>query len=168
MELTIMQQTVKGGGEVLMVRHGKRPIIGFPLTMPDLAQAMVQEARSIDEKDVPDVVALLDKYKDMKNWHQRNDTSPAPTVAPISQPEPEAVSPVAAPPVYVDGLADLLRCAQQAEIEYAAAQGVYHEAAAALEYASQKADHAWGAFNDALRRELPDGSQIAVTRLNQQ
>lgn len=161
MELTITQQTIKGGSEVLMVRLGKKALLSFPLDMRDLAASMVDQGLRIDEQDGDDLVALVSKFSEMKRWYEGNDNNHTP-----DQPRQLEPAPVPQPP-RTNTLGELLDCARVAEIEFVVAQGVYQEAAAALEDAEQKARFAWTTFNDALRRELPDGSQVAVTRLDQ-
>jgi hypothetical protein len=166
MELAITQQLIKGGSEVLMVRLGKRPILSFPLNMPDLAAAMVKEAQQIDERDADDLIALVNKFSDMKTWHEQNDTS----AAPVEEVQPEPVTTIVIAPKHElggvqDALGELLECARRAELRLATAHEKSQQAYAVFQEAEREANAAWSAFNEALHKSLPPNPRIAGIRI---
>lgn len=162
MELTITQQMIKGGSEVLMVRLGKRPLLSFPLHMGGVANTMIDEALKIDENDAADLIALVKKFSELKERHDDADVKPAP--APRKQPEPKpapsAIVTKPPRPTDVDILAELLDCARQAEIQAHAAAEELERANITFTEAERRADLAWQAFNEALHAALPVGTRI--------
>ena len=160
MELTITEQRIKGGTEVLMVRLGKRPLLSFPLHMGGVANTMIDEALTIDEKDGADLIALVKKFSELKERHDDADVKPTPRKQPEPKPAPSVVVAPPKRPTEVDMLAELLNCARLAEIQMEAAVDDLERADNTFKEAERRADLAWQAFNEALHAALPVGTRI--------
>jgi len=182
MELSITQQVIKGGSEVLMVRLSKRPLLSFPLHMRKLADSMVNEALSIDEKDSADLIALVQKYGKLKaDFGGSEADAPPPARTTVTMPVngkplggvviyPASLSPepqsataeigVLKTTTWMERLAELLDCARQAEFQMDAAATDLERATNTFAEAERRANLAWQAFNEALHASLPTGTRI--------
>lgn len=108
MSISITQQKIKGGHEVLMVRDGSIRLLTFPLDMRALANEMCLEGNALEEEEYP---ALVKKYQG-KRLEQARKPAPAPAqrlrdvIAPISAANSAALqSALAAEKARVDELA---------------------------------------------------------------
>ena len=116
MNLTITQQKIKGGAEVLFVRYGTMRLLSFPLSMRKLAEAMCAEGAHMDYADAP---VLVKSYTDQRGELARKQAEPAwpsppPTnkhkeAAPVTEKHtnwvpPTPIQPEAPQPVHMMGV----------------------------------------------------------------
>lgn len=189
MSLSITQQKIKGGYEVLMVRDRATRLMTFPLDMRALANQMCLEGNELDEEQYP---ALVRKYQEKRGKLEHKQARPTghwtPHPEPVSDaaPQPAGVmdteittanaettlgawlqSPVPEAPAQPDDpLAALLTAAREAEIELAFRKGEFSKANADLAVADKAAYKAWEEFNKALRDALPASTHVQGIMIN--
>lgn len=189
MSLSITQQKIKGGHEVLMVRDGSIRLLTFPLDMRALANEMCLEGNDLEEEEYP---ALVKKYQG-KRLEQARKPAPAPVqrlrdvIAPISMGDSAALrSALAAEKARVDELAKnplpkttpvetpkppegvevdewlgaLLAMARKAETQLGWAVTHLQGAERSANEAKIRSEAAWKEFNLALRASLPGSTHV--------
>ncbi len=172
MSLSITEQKIKGGHQVLMVRDGIRRLMAFPPTMRDLALQMCLEGNEVSETQYPELVAKFAKKREAQNKKTSLPPMVEEHIAAFYSPpaEPKAAAEPPAPWQIPDAgnenqsekqvLADLLEAARQAEIALAEACETLHHARVDFKGAEDCAEAAWKAFNEALRSSLPEDSNV--------
>lgn len=187
MSLSITQQKIKGGHEVLMVRDGSIRLLTFPLSMRSLAQEMCLEGNELDEEQYP---VLVKKYQG-KRLEQARKPAPAPLqrlrdeFAPIGD-SAALRSALAAEKARVDELAKntlpkttpvetpkppegvevdewlgaLLAMAREAETQLGWAVTHLQGAERSANEAKIRSEAAWKEFNLALRASLPGSTHV--------
>lgn len=152
MSLSITQQKIKGGHEVLMVRDGSIRLLTFPLSMRSLAQEMCLEGNELDEEQYP---VLVKKYQgkrlEMARKPAQSTTHWTPPIQPVVGVEQELER-----IVIDDPIAALLTVARKAETRYLEADVAMRTVTHELFEAKDAADEAWRVFNEALHASMPD------------